>query len=371
MTGTAEGSRALRHHVGISRSTQTLPVRVSGADAFAVLEYLSASDLTVRDGRMLHTLILHPDGTPAADLFVCADDEEALLLVEGMPFAELHALTQSEETRGHAEGLCGDLGIEDLSETHAVLGVDGPYAFELMSEVLGMDVLGLPYASFFAVPGGYCFRSGKTGEYGYLLLLEHSAAEHQWRALGAALPRFSGAEVSLDDLDLASLENGFYSLRHAPASSLRPSELQLSWRASRRKAFRGAEALLEKPTHRVSHFISPGFIAPGTPVSLEDEPVGRVHACALSHELGAHIGLVLLRADVAHPGLVLSAGGQGESHALATTSVPWLQNKSLYVNPRESRYAAREELRSPALVPSSLRELIAMLASATLPEEGA
>lgn len=365
MSGSVAGSRALRHNVGISRSFQTLPVRVSGVDGFALLDLLCASDLSVRDGRMLHTLILHPDGTPAADLFVCADDEEALLLVEGMSFGELQAAADAPELRQCAEYADDELGddytFEDLSLTHSALGIDGPYAFELMSEVMGTDVLGLPYASFFAVPGGYCFRAGKTGEYGYLLLLEHSIAERIWQAMLAQLPRFTGAEVTVEDLDLAALENGFFSLRHAPEAALRPWELQLSWRTSRRKSFRGVRDASSLPTHRVVHFISPRLVEPGALVSLDGEQVGSVHTSALSHELEAGVGLALLRKDVAHPGLLLRAGAQDESVPLATCSVPWLQNRSLYVNPRESRYVAREELVCPPLVPESLRALLAAL----------
>ena len=95
----ATRSRALREHVSIWRGTHTLAVRVSGADTFPLLERLCSSDLSVRDGRMLHTLVLSPEGSPAADLFVCADDEDCLVLVEGMTFAELCAVADEPETR--------------------------------------------------------------------------------------------------------------------------------------------------------------------------------------------------------------------------------------------------------------------------------
>lgn len=374
MSASVEGSRALREHVGISRSTHTLPVRVTGADTFTLLDQLCASDLNVRDGRMLHTLILSPDGTPAADLFVCADDEDAFLLVEGMTFAELSAAA--------AEMPCDDAQLVDLSLTHAVLAVDGPYAFELLGDAMTPDVLGLPYGSFFAIPAmpavravptvpssvsseAHCFRAGKTGEYGYLLLLEHAAAEHVWQALRAALPRFEGAELTLADLDLAALENGFFSLRHAPDASLGPLDLQLSWRLSRRKRYRGAEAALRPTSRRTVHFVAPHAVERGDVVTLDDEPIGTIHACARSHTLGAHVGLAHVRKEVAHPALfplAVGAEGSGSSVALATCSVPWLNNRSLHVSPRESRYVERLERVFPALVPPHLQELVRALA---------
>lgn len=364
MSASVEGSRALREHVGISRSTHTLPVRVTGADTFTLLEQLCSSDLSVRDGRMLHTLILSPQGTPVADLFLCADDEDAFLLVEGMTFAELSAAA--------AETPCNDVQLVDLSLTHTVLAADGPYAFELLADVVTPDVLGLPYGSFFAIPtipassaGAHCFRAGKTGEYGYLLLLEHAAAEHVWEALRAGLPRFEGAELTLADLDLAALENGFFSLRHAPDASLGPLDLQLSWRLSRRKHHRGAEAALRPTSQRTVHFVAPHTVDRGAVVTLDDEPIGVIHACARSHTLGAHVGLAHVRKDVAHPALfplAVNADGSGSTVALATCSVPWLNNRSLYVSPRESRYVERLERVFPALVPPHLQALVRALA---------
>lgn len=359
-------SRALREQVGISRGTHTLPVRVSGADTFALLERLCSSDLSVRDGRMLHTLILSPEGAPAADLFVCADDEDCILLVEGMTFAELCAVADEPETRAGDDAPGKDVQLTDLSLRHHVLGVDGPYAFELLSEVVGTDVLGLPYASFFTVPGGHCFRAGKTGEYGYLLLLEQPAAEATWQALQAQLPRFGGVEVTLADLDLSALENGFFSLRHAPGSTLVPAELQLSWRTSRRKVFRGSAAALRPVSQRLVYFVSPHAVERGSVVSLDGEPVGSVHACTRSHLLGAHVGLLHVRDAVAHPGLFLSTPAEGSRATLATCSVPWLHNRSLYVNPRESRYVTRDERVFPAVVPDALRELVRALATEEL-----
>lgn len=363
MSGAAIPSRALREQVGISRSTHTLAVRVSGADTFPLLERLCSSDLSMRDGRMLQTLILSPEGAPAADLFVCADDEDCLLLVEGLTFAELRAVADAPETRADDDPPGTDVQLTDLSLTHEVLGVDGPYAFELLADVIGTDVLGLPYASFFTVPGGHCFRAGKSGEYGYLLLLERSAAEATWQALRGHLPRFGGVELTLGDLDLAALENGFFSLRHAPGTTLVPAELQLSWRTSRRKVFRGSEAAFRPASQRLVHFVSPHPVERGSAVSLDGEPVGSVHACLFSHLLGAHVGLLHLQERVAHPGLFLHAQTVGSRATLATCSVPWLHNRSLYVNPRESRYVARDERVFPAIVPDALRELVRALAS--------
>jgi hypothetical protein len=71
-------------------------------------------------------------------------------------------------------------GMEDLSETHAVLGLDGYRAWAVVKEVFGSDVLGLPYLSVetcpFAGESVRLFRAGKTSEFGYLVLVPRAKA---------------------------------------------------------------------------------------------------------------------------------------------------------------------------------------------------
>ena len=67
--------------------------------------------------------------------------------------------------------------MTSLQASHELWGLNGPYAWELASALLGPAVLGMTYLSLLRgpAPGGddevICFRAGKTGEYGYDLLV--------------------------------------------------------------------------------------------------------------------------------------------------------------------------------------------------------
>ena len=62
---------AVRRSVALSRMDHVAAVRVSGRDAFAALDRLLPAELFVRDGRMLHTLVLNENARPEADAYLC------------------------------------------------------------------------------------------------------------------------------------------------------------------------------------------------------------------------------------------------------------------------------------------------------------
>jgi len=218
-------------------------LRVDGDDAFDAMDRLVAADLHVRDGEMLHSLVLRPDGVPAADVYLCADDDRYFLLAEGLSSGEL-----IEHAREHLDSDL-DVDFTDMRGTHGLLSLNGPYAWEVLSEWLGPDIIGIPYLTFFHLTErevlstgggsdlvGACFRAGKTGEFGYDLLLPTERLESVRARLLEVGEPLDLVEADLEALDLCALENGFFSVRHGPLEGLTPLELQLQWRVSYRKS---------------------------------------------------------------------------------------------------------------------------------------
>ena len=58
-----------------------------------------------------------------------------------------------------------------MSSVYGIIELNGPYAWELMGLVAGEEVIGLPYLSLFHLDRWICCRTGKTGEYGYEIIL--------------------------------------------------------------------------------------------------------------------------------------------------------------------------------------------------------
>jgi aminomethyltransferase len=332
-------------HVGL--------LRIRGDDALDAVDAVCSGDLWVRDGRMLQTLILDERGQPVADVYVCPDYDACILMVEGMTTEQFSTCL----ARNADPDL--EIALEDLRPEHELISLHGPYAWEVLSKWLTPDIIGLPYLSFYGFDRGTCFRAGKTGEYGYDLVIRSEDAQDARRELLELVRSVGGSEVSLGTLDLCALENGFFSVRNGSVEGLTPVELQLQWRLSARKQFPGSAAIEARRatgiSRRLTYFVARDGVNPGDQVRGPDAPVGEVMAAAFSPGIGGVVGTVLLDIPVAHPGIdEFFVPNEGSAQPIRTVSSPLIVNRSLLVNPHHHSYATREDVLNPPMWEGSL-----------------
>jgi len=328
-------------------------VWVSGEHAYEVVEGICPRDLFIRSGRVLTTLLLDEDGRVEADLAVCARGDEYLLLADGIDDAGL-----CERLRAHAPG-DARFELEPASPAQDLIGVSGPYAWELMRELLGPEVVTIRYLDSIALPErvadprALCLRLGTTGEYGYELLLPPAEAAKIAAEIAELGPRFDLVEVAGSTLDLAALENGFFCPRHRGVLGRSPLELQLQWRVAYDLEFRGADALrrarAEGPTQRRLTWVigrlddepperGPLHRRDGDDVDAE---VGELLDGFVSPLLGCFVGLAMVDRTYAHPWIAGLFDGGGRE--LRCEAPPLIQNRSLFVDPSRHSYACRDE----------------------------
>lgn len=342
--------RALRGSVALSGAGEgggSACFRLSGPGAYAAADALCPRELFLRDGQMLHTLLLDEAARPVADLHFCADGEDFLLLAEAAPGLDLAACLRDRIPAG------AQAELVDLTADHDLLGLDGPYAWELLSEVLSPEVIGLPYLAFFRGEGFVCFRAGNTGEFSYGLLLpkaETAAWRDRIRETGRV---FDLAEAGREALDLCALENFTFNIRRDAAAGTTPLELQLQWRVSARKTFVGSRALAERRGHwkRRAMLVASGrALQGGDSLAAGGRPVGTVLHGAWSLHRREWLGLALIDLDYAYAGLRLEADAAGRGTPARIQSAPAINNRSLYVDPQRHSYTTREEGAFPPLV---------------------
>jgi aminomethyltransferase len=354
---------ALRSAAGYTRLDHVAVLRVEGPDAFAVLDLVSTRHLFLRETQLCHTLFLREDASVFADAFVALGEDAFYVLAEGPSEAELLLYLQTARA---ARLPAARVELTGLANSHALFGVDGPYAWEVMAALLGPTVLGMPYLTLMHVDAGLCLRAGKTGEYGYLMLapVEHAAAVSA-RLLDAGAP-LGLRELSLAALDHCALENWHFSMRTLRdttlAQPLTPLELQLQWRVGWDRAFVGAEALrarraqqLRAPSSalRTVCVTAEHELEAGQGVRLGELPVGELLAAAWSLTRGQWVGIALVPRALAHPHLsVLSAVTGSGPVALRTQAPPLLDNRSLHVDPHRHSHRTREHDAFPPLVTS-------------------
>ncbi len=341
------GQLALRESVALSEKSHVVALRVLGREAWDAVDWLVPGELFAQGGRMRHTLILRDDGTPFADAYVCAGEEDDFLILAEGP--------SREELRDHLALHASRFAAEfQLLDDRGVIGVDGPFAWEALAQVLGPDVIGLPYLTFFVTDAVTCFRAGKTGEYGYDLLVPRAELS-RWAARFEEEARaFDLSRCTLDDLDRCALENWFFNPRREGRCGATPLELQLQWRLSRRKDFVGAEALArrrrEGVRERLVCLLGPGPFAVADAVTFDGRSVGRVVNAAPCELRREWIAMALVEVGLAHAGLGgFEVAGAARSRA-RTVAPPVLSNRSLFVQPQRHSWLTRAEVDWPALV---------------------
>ncbi len=337
---------AIRNATALSAGTHIACVRLSGEDAFDVLARSCTSDLYLQDAQMRFSLLLSEDGATLADIYVCRDDEDYLVLAEGLSST---ALVDVFRNRG------GRVELRDLGAEHEILSLHGPWVWELLSEFMGPDVVGLPYLSLFHMDGLTCFRGGKTGEYGYDLLVPKTELAQVRERILEVGKAFDLAEVSLDAVDLCSFENWFFNARKEGQAGLGPLELGLQWRVSYGKEYVGSAALTAHreagATERVTCAIAKQPLQPGQVVSNAGGVIGRVLRAEYSPMLDAYVVMTLLHRAYAYSGIdVYTVEADGQSIPIRTVSPPVLNNRSLYVSAQKHSYATRAGHSFPSLV---------------------
>jgi glycine cleavage system aminomethyltransferase T len=356
MTSAAE-IEALRTAAGRCRLDHVAVLRVDGPDAFALLDRVSTRPLFLRETQLCHTLFLREDAGIFADVFVALGEDAFYVLAEGPTEAELLAYLDSARGALPVERV----SVHALGASHARIGIDGPYAWEVTAALLGPAVLGMPYLTLMHVDFGLCLRAGKTGEYGYILLADEDgrvALEASLQDVGAPLGL---REVGLAALDRCALENWHFSMRalhDTPlARPLTALELQLQWRVGWDRQFVGAEALrrrrAEGPALRTACVTAEAELARGQVVACGDEAVGELLDAGWSFTRAQWVGMALLPRALAHPHLsVLTARTAAGEVALRTQTAPLLDNRSLHVDPHRHSHRTREQDAFPPLVAS-------------------
>jgi aminomethyltransferase len=338
--------RALRRSSGLSWANHLAAIEIAGAGALDLLQLATTQSPHRREGRVRQTLMLRDDGSVLADVFVVSTPDAFVVLAEGPEEDELVSWLEELRARGPHQ----EVRIRGMRDEWAVLGVDGPYAWEVMASLLGPAVLGMPYLSVAVREEAMCVRAGKTGEYGYLLVVPRGAAasvEARLLELGGPLDL---APVTREALELCALESGHFVMRWVRESGLvlTPIELQLQWCVTYAREFVGAEALRtrrsEGATERVTCFVADGPVARGQRVRLGALEIGEVLTAGASPTLARTVGWALLSRPFAHAHLDLEAVAPEGILRLRTCPAFLVENLSLRVQPHLGHtYAKRGE----------------------------
>lgn len=207
-------------------------VSVMGDDAWALVNYYVSADVSIiRDEQGIYSLVLNEDGTVRGDVYVLCSSDGYYIMSENIPAAEIIAGLNALLEKADELDIQETPEIADMREQNwGAIMVEGPYSWELMSEIHGFDVIGLPYYEYMNTDDELMvFRCGKHGEFAYMVIGQQEQLLDQWQQLLEHGDKYLLQTGGLDYQKIVLIENPGWDDALWAEYNLNPVELQLQW----------------------------------------------------------------------------------------------------------------------------------------------
>ncbi|HHR3253163.1 TPA: aminomethyltransferase family protein [Klebsiella oxytoca] len=224
--------KAVRENALLVDYSHMAIVSVTGEDAWILVNHIASADISiVLDEQGIYSLVLNDDGTILGDMYVLCAMDGYYILSENISVARIIDVLK------FAAEKYDDLGIQENPEIKSMeddnwggIMLEGPYSWELMSEIYGYDIIGLPYCEYTNTEDGLIvFRCGKHGEFAYQVIGPQSLLVELWVKLQKIGVKYLLKTGGLDYQRIVRVENPGWDQSIYAEYSTNPVELQLQW----------------------------------------------------------------------------------------------------------------------------------------------
>lgn len=342
--------RAVRENALLVDYSHMSIVSVTGEDAWALINYCVSADVAaLRDEQALYSLVLNAEGGVRGDVYILCAEEGYYLLSENITAPQMNACLQAALNKSAELDIqeTPEISVLDEAGWGAVL-LEGPYAWEILAEIYGFDVIGLPYHEFMQPAETLkVLRCGKHGEYAYLMVGEQATLTDLWLKLLQVGEKFQLKAGGLAYQQTVRVENPCWDALRYQGDLLNPVELQLQWAVEYGKEHFIGKAATEAIAHNgaarkltgVLPLDAGAEIRVNDPLLVDKQVVGQVINRAWSPARGSYIALAMIDTEWAWAdiqGFTLQTAA-GEVAAM-THNLPFLYNLSMRVNPTEHSF---------------------------------
>jgi len=293
--------QAVRNAVGIFDQSSFAKFVVQGPDAEAVLNRISANNMSVPVGKVVYTQWLNARGGIEADLTVTREAPDRYLVVTA-------AATQTRDFSWLQRNIPADARAVaiDVSSSMAVLGVMGPRSRELLSQLTDADMspAAFPFGTSQIIDLGYArvraSRITYVGELGWELYIPTECAPGVFDALMQAAPSVGGRLAGYHALNSLRMEKGYRHWGHDISDEDTPLQSGLGFAVAMKKpgGFIGLEALQAQKEAGLTRRLVQFALDDATPLLYHNEPiwrdnaiVGRISSGMFGHHLGKSLGM--------------------------------------------------------------------------------
>jgi aminomethyltransferase len=308
-TGIIDEHQAVRTAAGLFDISHMGEVEVRGSQALAYLQHLVSADVAaIPVGQSNYALLCRPNGGIVDDIFIYHLPDLYLVVVNA---------SNIDKDFEWMLGQRGDFDVEltNASPRYAMLALQGPAAESILVTIADNDIVGMPFHSVTTgtllgnIPA-LIARTGYTGEDGFELFVDASAAAQLWDGL-LAIGRAAGLKpCGLGARDSLRFEAGLALYGHEIADDVNPYEAKLNWVVKLGKGdFVGREALVQIKAAGVDRklvgfeMVGRGIARGGYAIhTITGEPIGTVTTGMPSPTLTRNLGLGFVPAGLASEG---------------------------------------------------------------------
>ncbi|MEJ7759459.1 MAG: glycine cleavage system aminomethyltransferase GcvT [Gemmatimonadaceae bacterium] len=330
-TGITAEHRAVREKCGLFDVSHMGEFIVRGPGAVEFVNYVTTNDVAALDiGQAHYSTILNERGTIEDDCLVYRSNDQIMMVVNASNAAKDLAHVGNEIGRF-------DCTIEDVSDSTALLALQGPHAARILQEFTETDLSGIDYYHFATgavagISGIIISRTGYTGEDGFELYFPNENAVAVWNALTESeevTPTGLGCRDSL------RLEMGMALYGNDIDDTTTPLEANLGWLVKLKKGdFVGRDALARQKDQGLSRKLV-GFTTSercfprhGYPVFAGGEPSGEVRSGTVSPTLDIPIGTAYVPTASSSPGSEMEIEIRGKRVAAIVQKMPFYKDGS-------------------------------------------
>lgn len=297
--GIKEEHHAVRNGVGMFDVSHMGEFRVFGPKAAEFLQHVTSNNIAkLSIGDAQYSCLPNEEGGIVDDLIVYRTGEEEFLLVVNA------SNIQKDWDWLQAHNADFEADMEDLSESMALLAVQGPKATATLQSLTDED---LPSISFYTFRKGtfngvedvIISATGYTGSGGFELYLPKAAAAATWEAIMEAGKEHGIQPCGLGARDTLRLEMGYCLYGNDIDGQTSPIEAGLGWITKVNKGPFLSQAIFQKQktegvVRKLAAFTLEGKRVPRQGYEIESPdgtPLGRVTSGSMSPSLNYPIGM--------------------------------------------------------------------------------
>ena len=292
----------VRESVGVFDVSHMGEFIISGAGALDLIQRVTSNDAAkLVIGQAQYSCFPNLTGGIVDDLIVYRLDEEKYMLV-------VNASNIQKDWDWIQTFNSEAVHMEDVSESMALLAVQGPKATETLQKLTDIPLYEIGFYRFtegqLADVEMIISGTGYTGAGGFELYIPQDKASDVWEAIFNAGEEFDIKPIGLGARDTLRLEMGYCLYGNDLTDSTSPLEAGLGWITKFTKNFTNHERLQEQKTAGVSRRLV-GFemLDKGIPrhgyklLNSQQEEIGEVSSGSISPLLGIGIGMGYVRKD--------------------------------------------------------------------------